>query len=165
MRISTVGDPSIEKYKTKYCIEQDILDRLDRSRRASKNAEAASYAEERIDYILRTGANWSGPIKDFRLIVDKGNPNNLVTFCGDGVKKVSPTQFELRKTNFTPQGNFSAASRFRADPALERRFLADAIRCIPNRRETGPSGSTSRRRISCPLPRWRSAAAAQRPRR
>ncbi|WP_182419623.1 DUF4424 family protein [Bartonella sp. HY038] len=41
---------------------------------------------------------WAGGvIEDFRLIIDKGKPDALVTFCGDGVQKISPTQFEMRK--------------------------------------------------------------------
>ena len=31
----------------------------------------------------------------------------LVSFCGRGVRKIGPTQFEMRKTDFTPQGDFS----------------------------------------------------------
>ena len=52
--------------------------------------------------MLSTGANWQGPIKHFRLVVDKGEPGHLVSFCMDGVKKISPTQFEVVKTNFEP---------------------------------------------------------------
>jgi hypothetical protein len=90
----------------KYCVERDILNSLDRSRRASKSDDVP-FGEERIEYILKTGANWSGPIKDFRLVVDKGRTDNLISFCGDGVKKIGPTQFEMRKTNFVPDGNFA----------------------------------------------------------
>jgi hypothetical protein len=100
-------DPSIQQMKAKYCIEPSIISRLDRARRATKGGETVPYDEQRIDYILKTGANWSGPIKDFRLVVDKGHADNLVSFCGDGVKKIGPTQFEMRKTNYTPEGNFS----------------------------------------------------------
>jgi hypothetical protein len=89
----------------KYCIEPDIIRALDRARRSKD--EAAPYGEQRIEYILKTGANWSGPIGDFRLVMDKGSRDNLVSFCGDGVKKIGPTQFEMRKKNFTPQGNFA----------------------------------------------------------
>jgi Domain of unknown function (DUF4424) len=55
-----------------------------------------------ISYILTSGATWEGPIKDFRLVVDKAKPDALVSFCGEGVKKIAPTQFEVRKTNFEP---------------------------------------------------------------
>jgi hypothetical protein len=89
----------------KYCVEPNILRALDRARPGRD--EASPYSEERIEYILKTGANWLGPIKDFRLVVDKGDPDNLVSFCGEGVKKIAPTQFEMRKRDFTPEGNFS----------------------------------------------------------
>jgi len=52
--------------------------------------------------VLTTGANWAGPIGDFRLTVDKGEPDSLVSFCADGVKKIGPTTFEVRHANFTP---------------------------------------------------------------
>lgn len=72
-----------------------------------KEPTATIFNAERIDYILETGANWAGPIKDFRLVVDKESPDNLVSFCGDGVKKISPTKFEMRKTDFWPTQNLS----------------------------------------------------------
>ena len=31
------------------------------------------------------------------LVVDKGQPGNLVSFCMDGVTKISPSRFEVRK--------------------------------------------------------------------
>ena len=56
-----------------------------------------------LGYILTTGANWAGgTIGDFRLVVDKGTPDALVSFCGENVKKISPTQFEMRAKNFHP---------------------------------------------------------------
>jgi hypothetical protein len=58
--------------------------------------------ETTIGYILKTGANWRSPIRNFRLVVDKGSPDALVSFCGTGVRKISPTQFEMRRTNWRP---------------------------------------------------------------
>jgi len=89
--------------RRKYCVDNDIVRTLERARR--KPDDVALYAEERISYILKTGANWSGPIRDFRLVVDKGDPKALVSFCGDGVRKIAPTQFEMRRKDFTPDGN------------------------------------------------------------
>lgn len=43
--------------------------------------------------ILVTGGNWKKPIGDFRLVVDKGKPATLVSFCGEGVRKIGPTRF------------------------------------------------------------------------
>jgi hypothetical protein len=79
----------------KYCIDKDWLASFDR-----KGTEL--YGEIWLGYVLKTGANWKGPIGDFRLVVDKGKPDALVSFCAEGVKKISPTQFEVRYTNFTP---------------------------------------------------------------
>ena len=59
--------------------------------------------ERRISYVSATGANWLGPVKDFRLVVDKGRPERLVSFCLDNVKKISPTTFEVRMKDFTPE--------------------------------------------------------------
>jgi hypothetical protein len=56
-----------------------------------------------LGYVLKSGANWKGGIKDFRLVVDKGKAQNLVSFCGEGVKKISDTQFEVRKKDFEPE--------------------------------------------------------------
>ncbi len=101
------GEPWYEKTVQKYCVEPNIINALDRARRAAGSDIETPYTEQHIEYILKTGANWSGPIRDFRLVVDKGRTDNLVSFCGDGVKKIGPTQFELRMKNFTPEGNFS----------------------------------------------------------
>ena len=40
-------------------------------------------------------------------MIDKGKPENLISFCMNGVKKISPTQFEIRKVNFEPAKDLS----------------------------------------------------------
>lgn len=72
-----------------------------------KIASGQYLSETWIDYVLLTGANWAQPIGDFRLVVDKGDPNKLVSFCGEGVRQISPTQFEIRRQNFTPTRDLS----------------------------------------------------------
>jgi Domain of unknown function (DUF4424) len=96
-----------DEYKFKYCMDQQFLAAVEGARTAAKSPFGAPFGEERIEYILKTGANWSGPIKDFRLVVDKGGPDNLVSFCGEDVKKIGDTQFEVKKTDFTPDGNLA----------------------------------------------------------
>jgi Domain of unknown function (DUF4424) len=96
-----------DEYKEKYCFDYEFLAAVDRARKAANSKFGAPFSEERIDYILKTGANWSGPIKDFRLVVDKGAPDSLVSFCGDDIKKLGETQFEMKKTDYTPDGNLS----------------------------------------------------------
>ena len=58
--------------------------------------------EQRIGYVLTTGANWRAPIHDFQLVVDKGASENLISFCGSGVRKTGPTRFEIRRTDWRP---------------------------------------------------------------
>lgn len=101
------GDTTIAEYTKKYCMDRAFLGSVERARRAAGRDAGTPFTEERIDYILKTGANWAGPIRSFRLVVDKGDADSLVSFCGDGVKKIGATQFEMRKTDFTPTGNFS----------------------------------------------------------
>jgi hypothetical protein len=72
--------------------------------RAPKDGGIA-WSQTTISYILTTGANWRDPIGRFRLVVDKGAPQNLVSFCGENVRQISPTTFEMVKTNFVPRRN------------------------------------------------------------
>lgn len=92
-----------------YCVDKSFLAAFDRKWAARQNDPDAvmAYSETWIGYVLSSGRNWRGPIKQFRLVVDKGKPDNMVSFCMDGVKKISPTQFEVRKTNFEPRGDLN----------------------------------------------------------
>jgi len=58
-----------------------------------------------VGYVLSTGANWAGPIRRFRLTIDKGAPDAIVSLCFDGVKRTGPTTFVFERTDFTPQGD------------------------------------------------------------
>lgn len=84
----------------KFCIDNDFLRGFDG--RLAKMRDKLAYNEIWLGYALKPGANWLGPIRDFRLVVDKGAPDALVSFCAKGVKKISPTQFEVRYTDFKP---------------------------------------------------------------
>lgn len=103
--MSTKDNPYIaeeqQTAKTAYCLDASFLSTVDRATKAAGKNELA-FSEASIHYILTTGANWSGPIADFTLTVDKGAPQNLVSFCGTGVKKISPTQFQMKAKDFTP---------------------------------------------------------------
>jgi hypothetical protein len=93
--------PELRGTIAKYCVDQPFLAAAERAAKAAAKSDRW-LGEERISYVLTTGANWAGPIGAFRLVVDKGRPDNLVSFCGSGVRKIGPTQFELRKTDFVP---------------------------------------------------------------
>jgi hypothetical protein len=100
-------EPWYDEYKEKYCFDFEFLAAVERARKAANSKLGGPFSEERIDYILKTGANWSGPIKQFRLVVDKAGAENLVSFCGDDVKKIGEAQFEMKRTDYTPDGNLS----------------------------------------------------------
>lgn len=90
-------------YGAKYCMDTDFLSAVARAKKKAGTEYGSPFSEERISYVLTTGANWAGPIGSFRLVVDKGAAGNLVSFCGEGVKKISPTKFEMVKTDFVPK--------------------------------------------------------------
>jgi hypothetical protein len=110
---TSLGDPAEAKeswysdYQQKYCIDKNFYSALDRARRAAKSSSGAPFSEQRIDYSLATGADWSGPIGNFHVTVDKGDADTMVSFCGENIKKVGATQMELRMTDYTPDGSLS----------------------------------------------------------
>ncbi len=102
------GEDWSKEHAARYCIEDDWYPALDKALAQRKTADNPSpYSEVWLGYVLKSGANWKGPIKDFRLVIDKGKPENLVSFCADGVKKIAPTQFEVRKQNFEPRDDLN----------------------------------------------------------
>ena len=85
----------------RYCVDADLIATLERAARRS-GSDNPAYAEDWLSYVLTTGANWRAPIGEFRLVIDKGDPRTLVSFCGEGVRRISPTQFEIRRRNWRP---------------------------------------------------------------
>src|SRR6185295_15524304 len=92
-------------YRAKYCMDSSFLDAVEQARLAQKSEYGAPFSEERISYILTTGGNWARPIGKFRLVVDKSDAGSLVSFCGEGVKKIGATQFQMILNNFVPNSN------------------------------------------------------------
>jgi len=101
LRQTKALESEVARYKATFCVEDDFLKLVDALETTDKTRKAR-IVERRIRYVLKTGANWAGPIKDFHLVVDKGQPDRIVSFCGQGIRKISATQFELRATDFTP---------------------------------------------------------------
>lgn len=79
--------------------------------RAAKKAEqklGGSLRHAVVDYVLKTGANWSGPIKDFTLNLTKASPTDVVSLCFDGnFRKTSPLVLSTNKKNFVPDQDLS----------------------------------------------------------
>jgi hypothetical protein len=99
---TSVGSSNGQDAIRRYCLDEQFLGAIARAKKQI-HTEEAPFTESRIAYILSTGANWRAPIGDFRLVVDKGRPNNLISFCAAGVRKIGPTQFEVHKTNYRPE--------------------------------------------------------------
>ena len=82
-----------------YCIDaatQKALGKLLRPRREGMVAGTAF----QLDYVLTTAATWHGPIGSFRLTIDKGKPDNVLSLCIDGIRKTGPTTFVVEKKDF-----------------------------------------------------------------
>ena len=95
-------DPGKE-YAEKYCTDASFVAAVEKTLTNKDEPWSAPFTESWISYILTTGGNWGGgAIGRFRLVVDKGSPDNLVSFCGDGVKKIGPTTFEMVAEDFWP---------------------------------------------------------------
>lgn len=96
-------DPAAE-YRQKYCTDESFVAAVRKTLTDPDEPWSAPFTESWISYILTTGGNWAGGgIETFRLVVDKGSTDNLVSFCGEGVRKIGPTTFEMVKENFWPQ--------------------------------------------------------------
>jgi Domain of unknown function (DUF4424) len=94
---------SSETAKT-YCIDAGTSKAISAAIKLEEQGEtnyvgSASYPE----YVLRTANSWAGPIGKFKLTLDKGRPENVISLCADGVKKTGPTTFVVEKTDYVPE--------------------------------------------------------------
>lgn len=91
-----------DDYARDYCLDDGFMRAVDKRVTAAGNNPLPLW-ETRLSYIVMTGGNWNGFIETFHLTIDKGSTKNLVSFCGDGIKKTGPTTFELTYTDYYPQ--------------------------------------------------------------
>jgi hypothetical protein len=89
----------IDRYRREYCLTDEFLRDLDKIAGSSK-ANTAMLQERRISYVLKTGANWAGPIKSFRLLIDKGSA--LVSYCAGALNSSSRQALDVSAVDFTP---------------------------------------------------------------
>lgn len=88
-----------------FCIDKPTASAIAaRIARLDKNAANGNYLQSyRTEFVLKTAANWKGPIGRFHLTVDKLAPGNVLSMCwGDDLKKTGPTTFESTRENFAP---------------------------------------------------------------
>lgn len=95
--------PELEDYRERYCVDDAFVKTAIKLEK-QQNYDAGIYFYEKwMSYILTTGANWGGTIGKFKLTVDKGDTKNYVSFCGQNVRKVGPTTFEMTATDYYPE--------------------------------------------------------------
>jgi hypothetical protein len=93
----------IVEYEHTYCTDAGFKRAVERAAKANPDGYAP-YTEMWISYVLTTGGNWAlGTIGDFTLTIDKGSPDNIVSFCGEGVKKIGPTTFQMKAKDYYPE--------------------------------------------------------------
>ena len=83
-----------------YCMTD--AERAGLRNRLAESAHGAVAARQ-VRYVLTTGANWQGPIGQFRLLVDKQNAGDMVSLCFDGLSRIGPTLFEVTVPDFVPE--------------------------------------------------------------
>lgn len=91
----------LDRYRREYCVTDEFLQKLDKMAGASP-ANNAMIQERRISYVLKTGANWAGPIKNFRLVIDPGGNDRLVSYCAGNLNAGPTNSLEVSAANFVP---------------------------------------------------------------
>ena len=93
-------------YTHNFCLDAGARAVLSQRIAAAKAADprGGGYLSAFItDYVLKTGANWKGPIGHFHLILDKLSPTNLASLCWTGaLTRTGPTTFEFDANDFSP---------------------------------------------------------------
>ncbi|MEW6531300.1 MAG: DUF4424 family protein [Thermodesulfobacteriota bacterium] len=68
-----------------------------------RGAESVSVEYTTVEYILGTGRNWKGPIREFTLRLVKEDPDEFVSVCFRGKpKKIGPRVYEFHQKDFVP---------------------------------------------------------------
>lgn len=80
---------------------------LSRQREQETELDSVLLKRQQVDYILTTGANWAGPIRSFKLILEKERPEQIISLCLTGLKKLSPTEFVWEAKDFVPKKELS----------------------------------------------------------
>lgn len=91
------------RYAETYCLDDALVEAVRESLEEPDQIWSAPFTETWLSYILTTGQNWAGPIGSFRLVVDKGRADSLLSFCWDGeLRAIDETRVEARAEDFFP---------------------------------------------------------------
>lgn len=92
---------SVGYLKKSYCLDEAFLEAAKRMRTETE-AKGAFVNEHRVGYLFLKDDKPAALVKDFRLVVDKGDAESLAGFCAPGMKQISPTQYEARAKDYMP---------------------------------------------------------------
>ncbi len=88
------------------CLDPSTTNAIKRKVQSLVNhgATVARIRVKRVEYILGTGRNWKGPIKEFSLRLEKDSPNQILSLCFPGTpKRINQTALEFKQNNYVPQ--------------------------------------------------------------
>jgi hypothetical protein len=99
--VASSDHPSTAK---EHCVGKEDLAKIReyKGRHPVKSQDDFVLWENRIQYILTTAKNWSGPIRNFHLTIATESPEDLVMTCMGGLTRTSPMRYEMNRTNYTP---------------------------------------------------------------
>jgi hypothetical protein len=104
LRNNTALSSEVERYRKEYCISDAFLAQLD-TRAGTGELNAAMVGEQRINYALKTGGDGAAPIGSFKLTIDPGAGDRLVSFCPGRLKPTAPGALTFTAKDFTPEGD------------------------------------------------------------
>ncbi len=87
-----------------YCVDKPTEKALRSAiaKQVGAHRSSARLETKEVEYVLKTGANWAGPIGTFELSILKERSEQLVSTCLAGLERVSEKGFRMSVTNFTP---------------------------------------------------------------
>jgi hypothetical protein len=74
-------------------------------RAGDKAINASMIQERRINYVLKTGANWAAPIGTLKLTIDPGAGDRLVSFCPGRLQPAAANALEFTAKHFRPEAD------------------------------------------------------------
>jgi hypothetical protein len=112
-----------QKLAGQWCFDQSYnaaeLRLLDRQYEAA--AKSVDY--DNVQYVLKTGANWQGPIGHFELQIDKGGADLVSTCPIPGLQlQRAPYGFNAVASNYTPASDLDILFVFKASAWHSRRY-------------------------------------------
>lgn len=87
--------------KETFCIDKGTDAAIRRMYGGSE--EKVHFASRDVSYVLMSAKTWAGPIGEFHLTLRKDRPDTIISVCLEGLRKTSPTTFELTAKDYVPE--------------------------------------------------------------